>query len=945
MMNAAEEFRPASSATLDDPRVVAALREYLAALENGERPDRAAFLARHSDIAGALSECLDGLDFVHSAGRSGPAQSSHALDGLVQAGTPLGDFRIIREVGRGGMGVVYEAEQLSLGRRVALKVLPFAATMDPRHLQRFQNEARAAACLQHPHIVPVHAVGCERGVHYYAMQFIDGQSLGQVIEVLRASKELNHRDTENTEKRQQTAVSSLCPLWLCGSNDFFRRIAEWGIQAAEALEHAHSVGIVHRDIKPANLMIDSHGSLWITDFGLARTAADAGLTMTGDVLGTLRYMSPEQALAKHGLVDHRTDIYSLGVTLYELLTGTPAVTGKVREAILNAITLDEPRPLRALEAAIPQDVETIVLKAIEKDPHDRYATARELADDLRRFLEDKPLRTRRPTLWQRAARWARRHKAVVRAFSLGLALAVIALAVSTVLVWRAYRAEAEQRQLADARLREAKEQRRQARQAVDTMYLEVAQNWLDRQPQMGELQKQFLEKVVRYYQAFAEEEGGDEETRFDKAMAFMRVGQLFIYSLARHDQAEAPLREAIPLLEDLADQFPAKGVYTLKLAEALNLLAFSTSENRRQNLERAVSLLDGLVERFPSEPEYRYGLAYRLTNLGMDCTLSGELDEAERRCRRAVRLAQDLIRSPSPRPEHHRILGGAAEDLADSQRQSGKWVEAAENYRKAVAAYERLTTNASGLPEYQHDLQPFYWHNLGNIYRNLGTTLGHLRRIEEAEAAFARAVRIHTKLVEDFPNTSHYWHALFRDYRDEGTMLWSRGQSRAADRAYDQTLEFGNRMIEAFPLDDLHDLAEFLVICPDPKRRDAKRARDLASKMTQRSPELDYAWTKLGMASYRLGDYASAIAALEKAISLKRDKYPTEQFFLAMAHWQLRDKQQAREWFEMATAWMSKNACQEENLLRFRAEASALLGISDAPSPSAQKKGGNTAGN
>src|SRR5215831_19018586 len=164
----------------------------------------------------------------------------------------------------------------------------------------------------------------------------------------------------------------------------FRQIAEWGIEAAEALEHAHSVGIVHRDIKPANLMIDDHGSLWITDFGLARTASDAGLTMTGDVLGTLRYMSPEQALAKHGLVDHRTDVYSLGVTLYELLTGMPAVGGKDREEILNRITLEDSQPPRSFDAAIPHDLETIVLKAIAKTPSERYVTARELADDLRR---------------------------------------------------------------------------------------------------------------------------------------------------------------------------------------------------------------------------------------------------------------------------------------------------------------------------------------------------------------------------------------------------------------------------------------------------------------------------------------------------------------------------------------------------------------------------------
>jgi tetratricopeptide (TPR) repeat protein len=600
------------------------------------------------------------------------------------------------------------------------------------------------------------------------MKFIDGHSLAQAIEEFKNAKATHHRATEDTENRYQTVVSSLYSLCLCGSADFYRTVAEWGIQAAEALEHAHSVGIVHRDIKPANLMIDASGKLWITDFGLARTAADAGLTMTGDVVGTLRYMSPEQALAKHGLVDHRTDVYSLGVTLYELLTGTPAVGGTDREQILNAITLDEPRPLRALAAGIPVDLETIVLKAMAREPNERYSTAREFADDLRRFLEHRSVVARRPTFLQRAAKWARRHGALFRAISVGLAIAVIALSASTLLAWHAYQAEAHQRQLADDNLREAKEQRRQARQAVDTMYLDVAQNWLDRQPQMGELQKQFLEKVLRYYQAFAEEEGEDEEARFDRAVAYLRVGRLLMYSLARGDQAQAPLLKATALLEGLADQFPDKGVYTLKLAEVLNLLAFSGGGNGRQTLERAVSLLDRLVERFPSVPEYRYGLAVRLTNLGP--TAEGQLKDAERHCRRAVSLAEDLIREASPRPEYNHILAGASGNLAENQQAAGNWVEAAENYRKAIAARERLTPDTSGVPEYQHDLDPFHWHNLGNDYRNLGTTLGHLGKIEEAEAVFARAIRIHDKLVADFPNTGHYWRALFRDYRDQGTM-------------------------------------------------------------------------------------------------------------------------------------------------------------------------------
>src|SRR5262249_6071443 len=223
--------------------------------------------------------------------------------------SPLGDFRLVREIGRGGMGVVYEAVQLSLGRRVALKVLPFAAALDARQLRRFKNEAQAAAHLHHPHIVPVYAVGSERGVHYYAMQFIDGQTLSAQIQ------ELRQRQIDKVARWQGDKVTegpgTLPSCHLVTLSEFFRTAARLGLQAAEALEHAHGVGVVHRDVKPANLLIDGPGNVWVTDFGLARLQSEPGLTMTGDLLGTLRYMSPEQALARPGGVDHRTDVYSL----------------------------------------------------------------------------------------------------------------------------------------------------------------------------------------------------------------------------------------------------------------------------------------------------------------------------------------------------------------------------------------------------------------------------------------------------------------------------------------------------------------------------------------------------------------------------------------------------------------------------------------------------------
>jgi WD40 repeat protein/serine/threonine protein kinase len=478
------------SVSQDDPRVIEALREYAAALEAGQQPDRQTFLAGHADIAGPLAECLDGLEFVHAAG---PPLQRSAVDrptaGLptpaeLEPATPLGDFQILREIGRGGMGVVYEAMQLSLGRRVALKVLPFAAALDAKQLQRFKNEAQAAAHLQHPHIVPVYYVGCERGVHFYAMQLIDGHTLASVISELRRQVQphrpeapaaaceasalaetlgsgrwapgqdsasvvpVSNRHDEcagwKPAPRLETAsltttppVAALSTERSATSPAFFRTVAHLGIQAAEALEHAHQLGIIHRDIKPANLLVDAAGQLWVTDFGLARLGTDAGLTMTGDLVGTLRYMSPEQALAKGPVVDLRTDLYSLGATLYELLTLEPAHNGGDRQKVLRQIAEDEPIPPRTLNRAVPVDLETIVLKALSKAADERYASAQELADDLQRYLEDRPIHARRPTLRQRATKWSRRHKTVVRAALLVLFLVVVALAVSSVFIWRA----------------------------------------------------------------------------------------------------------------------------------------------------------------------------------------------------------------------------------------------------------------------------------------------------------------------------------------------------------------------------------------------------------------------------------------------------------------------------------------------------------------------------
>jgi WD40 repeat protein/serine/threonine protein kinase len=443
----------------------AVLVAYLEALDGGRAPDRAELLALHPQYAPQLARFLDdqaGMDRCAAPLRAvtGVRPAAAALGG--GAAPPpgpaeLGDFRILREVGRGGMGVVYEAQQVSLNRRVALKMLPLAGDPDPKQLRRFQNEAQAAAQLHHAHIVPVYSVGRERGVHFYAMQFIEGRTLAALIRDLRRTPEestdrplsptgLPGRAPDGPAPFPPAAGQAAdlpgarpagCPA---GSPGYFRQVVHWGIQAAEALEHAHQLGVIHRDVKPGNLMVDARGHLWVTDFGLARVRTDVSLTGPGDLVGTLRYMSPEQALASRGGVDHRTDVYSLGATLYELLTLRSAFEGTDRQALLRQIAFEDPRRPRRLDRAIPVDLEKVVLKAMAPYPADRYATAQDLADDLRRFQSGEPVRARPPTLAGRAARWVRRRPAGAAALGLALLLAVL-LPMAGAMAWQWHRAE------------------------------------------------------------------------------------------------------------------------------------------------------------------------------------------------------------------------------------------------------------------------------------------------------------------------------------------------------------------------------------------------------------------------------------------------------------------------------------------------------------------------
>ncbi len=463
-------------------RLTAALDNYLARLEAGDAPNLQELLSNHPDIqqplklyigklgdlhnfAAGFSPHLAGTDDEQDSGdsfdpvpalkplvsddtdgsMSGPPNDTTAklqapaasndsaqrvptrvLTGDIDpAESPtvrrLGDFELLRVIGRGGMGIVYEAQQLSLRRRVALKLLPLISVLDARQIARFKNEAQAAANLQHPNIVPVHAVGNYQGVHYYAMRYIDGHPLDAIIAALRHQKNATPSPPDLSAAEDWTVPPA------------YQRVVRIGIQAASGLAAAHEDGIIHRDIKPSNLMLDKKGKLWITDFGLARRMTDHSLTATGDVMGTLRYMSPEQSKGQAALVDGRSDVYSLGATLYELLALEPAITGESSPEMLRAIDQQLPISLKQHRPDLPRDLITVIEKAMSKNREDRYLTAQDLADDLTRVLEGRPTMAKPLTLLERGIKWIQNNQRLVRTsaaivmiaavfFGLGLAI-------------------------------------------------------------------------------------------------------------------------------------------------------------------------------------------------------------------------------------------------------------------------------------------------------------------------------------------------------------------------------------------------------------------------------------------------------------------------------------------------------------------------------------------
>ncbi len=748
-----------------DPALFELFEQITGWLQSGEAVDEERLIASHPEWAREIHTLLPTLRGIARAGQPLKADDTAPLSDpqLAPNSQQIGDFQIIREIGRGGMGIVYEAEQITLGRRVALKILPIAATLDPRATQRFQLEAQVAGWLQHPRIVPVYAVGMIDKAPYFAMQLINGISLATLIADLRlivdpgdpagtvpSSARSAHRlalgaltgqfGVERTDAdpaqhgpRPDPAAETVIHQShrTIQNTAYIRTVVRLGIQAAEALGYAHDHGIVHRDIKPANLLLDRRGDLWVADFGMADVQGNADLTLTGDLPGTLRYMSPEQATGQRAIVDRRTDIYSLGATLYELLTLQAVVPGSDKADVIRRITEEEPIPIRRLNMSVSVDLTTIVNKAIAKDPSNRYETAIELAEDLTRFLEGRPIAARPVGPLRRTWRWCRR-KPMQASLAASLAVALVGGFAGITWNWR----EA---------VRQKQEAMRQEQEAVrQKELLVISQSRAEASEKKALLQAAKADAINDFLIAKLLRQAAPENNPVSKRVtllevldrAAMQVGSSF----AGQPEVEAAIRAAIgETYHDLGDYAKSevhhRAVYELenrrsppnaeeRLEAVSNFGHILVHLNRFDEAEPILNIAAEETARLLG-PTHRKSLDAR-ANVASLRQHQGRLNEAELLYRRLV-------------DDYRATIGAKTSEALSAMNNLGTVLEAQNKHAEAERLFRQcleLSREIRG-PEHPGTVTALY---------NLGFALGNLNHFDEAEKLIRQSLELERRI-------------------------------------------------------------------------------------------------------------------------------------------------------------------------------------------------------
>ncbi|MFG0267632.1 MAG: protein kinase [Rhodopirellula sp. JB055] len=820
-------------------RLTKLLDEYLVALENGESLDADEIVRQNPDLGSVFHAYLEKLRALYGVA-AGMQPTLDAPSVPLPANKQLGDFLLHHEIGRGGMGVVYEASQQSLDRRVAIKLLPLASMLDSQQIARFKNEAHAAGLLQHPHIVPIHSVGSHQGVHYYAMQFIDGIALDAWVQERREEKRAEElgdgSGASSGESRTESAERK---------RDAWKQVVQWGIDIADALHVAHENGVVHRDVKPSNLMLDRVGKIWVTDFGLARCQTEMSLTRSGDVIGTMRYMSPEQARGQSALIDGRADEYSLAVTLYECLTLRYAHSGDDAATILKKIDNEEIVPLRLLRPDLPRDLGTVIAKAMSKNREDRYETAKDFADDLSRVLRDEATIARPPSIADRLTRMASKHRRVALSAAL---IVTLGLVVSTFYNARLTAAKmVSDQNLLRATQSETRATRSEllARGGIDRLGAQIAELLVD-VPAADSVRRLLLLEMLDYYERFAAEVKDDPTLREDLAMTLAKAGALQS-ELGDSEQAITELKRSESIYAELAEDAGVNDPVRLHWSTCQNNLAQALVragklEDAARYFVRAMTTQQALTDRgdsFPLHREAEVSLATTLNNMGLLLMRTDATSEAEEHFVRAIERLQPLLNETVSDAE--RLPGSKADPvpqkLAAVRTNLAGLLTESDPERAIQHAGRALESQFKFLQDDPGDAKVAAQTIV--TLNTLGAAQSATGRHTQAIKTFEQAIEIGNQVVVRWPNHPNYRRDLALSFNHLGLTQSKRGALQEARKAFEKALETGQSLTVQFPDD------------------------------AETQSMLGGVWNNYGFLQQQLGDTDSAAQAYSQAIKLQ----------------------------------------------------------------------------
>jgi tetratricopeptide (TPR) repeat protein len=955
---------------------VAAAPSLQSFLAGSEEPERSILLRELQALDRAYRERY--CDAFRTEGRQQGGAPAAAADadtsvGRMGARVPRGQaaswpslpgLELVEVLGSGGMGVVFRAWQPRLDRFVAVKLLRDAHAGGTGQRERFLQEARAVARLQHPNLVQLFEFGEVPSADgaasrpYLVLEYVSGGSLADLFHSL-----------------------TLPPLHAA-------RLVE---TLAEAIHYAHQQGVIHRDLKPANVLLappplsgesavnpkdrsplaPEHAAPKVTDFGLAKFLTGSDLTKTGDVLGTPSYMAPEQATGKSEVISEAVDVYGLGAILYEALSGRPPFTAATAAATVRQVQEEEPAPLRRLQQAVPRDLETICLKCLRKEAARRYGSARELADDLRRFRTGEPIRARPVSAGERVLVWCRRKPLVA---GLLAALVVVFVAGLAGILWqgefaRQKAAEAERNAVALkqehnlAQLEKDRANRNLHSLRVKVDRLSKLGRDLAQQPQMHKTAISLLEEVVAFYKDIIPKEGRGPHLRLEAARMYGEVAGIY-HTVGQWSRAVEAYRLQADLLSDLWAEEPAnKGLgYQLAVSHrwrANVLRDRGDLQQARAAYDEAAKLQQRFLDESPKDLRAQAALANTLLN---EATVFSHSDPAlrERLYERIVELERAVVKAAGDNPSYQAELALGLETqglffLAGGQVQAAK-----ANFDEALAIGRKLLAGGR--------LKGSIERYLARYYAGQAKVLAALRDADKAEQAYWEAIRLleplvkaapmvlyhhadlagiltslavhlekpgrtsevvlirrqaigHYEILKDrFPEDKSARRLLVVSYLELVRVLWGGGRESEAAEPY-------RRALEVAPEDPAvnNELAWFLATCAEPRLWNAAEAVRLARKAVAADrTSADY-WNTLGAAHYRNDDNKAAIDALQKAMSLRAQGSSFDWYFLAMAHCRLGDRAKARTLLDQAVQWMDKYMPQDRELSRFRAEAEAML--------------------